>query len=68
MMLIYQRTHSASHSPRDQQAARQHCLIQQQWLPTFMVDVSGAGDYLVQLIVNDGTVDSAPDTVTISAP
>ena len=32
--------------------------------PTFDVDV--AGTYMVQLIVNDGTVDSAPDTVTIS--
>ena len=32
--------------------------------PTFDVDV--AGTYTVQLIVNDGTVDSAPDTVTIS--
>ncbi|UCD81362.1 MAG: fibronectin type III domain-containing protein, partial [Desulfobacterales bacterium] len=32
--------------------------------PTFEVDV--AGTYAVQLIVNDGTVDSAPDTVTIS--
>ncbi len=32
--------------------------------PTFDVDV--AGSYTVQLIVNDGTVNSAPDTVTIS--
>ena len=32
--------------------------------PSFTIDVSG--DYVVQLIVNDGTVDSAPDTVTIS--
>ena len=32
--------------------------------PTFDVDV--AGTYTVQLIVNDGTVNSAPDTVTIS--
>ena len=32
--------------------------------PTFVVDV--AGSYMVQLIVNDGTVNSAPDTVTIS--
>ena len=32
--------------------------------PTFDVDV--AGFYTVQLIVNDGTVDSTPDTVTIS--
>jgi mono/diheme cytochrome c family protein len=33
--------------------------------PTFVADV--AGDYMVQLIVNDGTDDSAPDTVTITA-
>jgi len=32
--------------------------------PVFDVDV--AGSYTVQLIVNDGTVTSAPDTVTIS--
>ncbi|MFO7558386.1 MAG: PKD domain-containing protein [Desulfobacterales bacterium] len=32
--------------------------------PSFTIDVSG--DYTIQLIVNDGTVDSAPDTVTIS--
>ncbi len=32
--------------------------------PTFLIDV--AGDYVVALIVNDGAVDSAPDTVTIS--
>ena len=32
--------------------------------PTFTVDKSGT--YVAQLIVNDGTVDSAPDTVTIS--
>ncbi len=32
-------------------------------MPTFTVDV--AGTYVVQLIVNDGTVDSAPDTVVI---
>jgi hypothetical protein len=31
--------------------------------PTFFVDVFGT--YVLQLIVNDGTVDSAPDTVTI---
>ncbi len=31
--------------------------------PTFMPDLDG--DYIVQLIVNDGTVDSAADTVTI---
>ena len=29
-------------------------------------DVDAAGTYTVQLIVNDGTVNSAPDTVTIS--
>ena len=32
--------------------------------PSFLLDVSG--DYTAQLIVNDGTVDSAPDTVTVS--
>jgi len=32
--------------------------------PTFVPDVPGS--YTVQLIVNDGTVDSAPSTVTIS--
>ncbi len=32
--------------------------------PTFAIDVSG--EYVAQLIVNDGTVNSAPDTVTIS--
>jgi len=32
--------------------------------PTFVVDVSG--NYVVQLIVNDGTVDSLPDSVSIS--
>ena len=32
--------------------------------PTFVVDV--AGSYVVQLLVNDGTVTSQPDTVTIS--
>ena len=32
--------------------------------PTFMADK--AGDYLVRLIVNDGTVNSAPATVTIT--
>jgi len=32
--------------------------------PTFVVDV--AGTYVAQLIVSDGAVDSAPDTVTIS--
>ena len=32
--------------------------------PTFVVDV--AGSYIVQLIVNDGTTDSQPDTVIIS--
>jgi hypothetical protein len=35
--------------------------------PTFVVDVSGEGvAYVAQLIVNDGTVDGQPDTVTIS--
>ena len=34
--------------------------------PDFDIDVSG--HYLVQLIVNDGMVDSLADTVTISAP
>jgi hypothetical protein len=33
-------------------------------MPTFVVDLPGT--YVVQLIVNDGTVNSAPDTVTIS--
>ena len=33
-------------------------------LPTFVADV--AGTYIVQLIVNDGAVDSDPDTVVIS--
>ena len=32
--------------------------------PTFTPDLKG--DYVVQLIVNDGTVDSAPDTVTVT--
>lgn len=32
--------------------------------PTFVPDKDG--DYVIQLIVNDGTADSAPDTVTIS--
>jgi cytochrome oxidase Cu insertion factor (SCO1/SenC/PrrC family) len=32
--------------------------------PSFTVD--RPGDYLVQLLVNDGLVDSAPDTVTVS--
>lgn len=32
--------------------------------PTFVVDVFG--DYVIQLIVNDGTVNSGPDTVVIS--
>jgi hypothetical protein len=32
--------------------------------PSFVVDLFG--DYVVQLIVNDGTVNSAPDTITIS--
>jgi predicted aspartyl protease len=33
--------------------------------PRFTADV--AGDYIVELVVNDGTVDSAPDTVTVIA-
>ena len=33
--------------------------------PTFVADK--AGQYVVQLIVNDGTVNSTPDTVTIAA-
>jgi hypothetical protein len=33
--------------------------------PTFTVDLV-TGDYVVQLIVNDGTVNSVPDSVTIS--
>lgn len=33
-------------------------------MPTFVADVSGS--YEIQLIVNDGSVDSAPDTVTIT--
>jgi len=31
--------------------------------PTFIADI--AGDYVAQLVVNDGVVDSAPDTVMI---
>jgi len=34
-------------------------------MPTFVSDV--AGDYVAQLIVNDGFIDSAPDTVRITA-
>lgn len=34
-------------------------------MPNFVADV--AGQYVGQLIVNDGTVNSAPDTVTITA-
>ncbi len=34
--------------------------------PTFTPDL--AGTYVVQLIVNDGTIDSDPDTVTITVP
>ena len=34
-------------------------------MPTFTVDRDG--DYIAQLIVNDGTVDSAPATVTITS-
>jgi hypothetical protein len=33
--------------------------------PTFIIDI--AGSYTAQLIVNDGTVDSAPDNVIITA-
>ena len=33
--------------------------------PTFTPDLDGS--YVVQLIVNDGTVDSTPDTVTVTA-
>lgn len=33
--------------------------------PTFTPDVEG--DFIAQLIVNDGTVDSAPDSVTVTA-
>ena len=33
--------------------------------PTFLRDVPG--EYIVQLIVNDGTSDSDPDEVTITA-
>ena len=32
--------------------------------PSFTIDV--LGDYVAQLIVNDGTVDSTPDTVSVS--
>ena len=34
--------------------------------PTFQVDGSPSDAYVAQLIVNDGTVDSPPDTVTIT--
>ncbi len=34
--------------------------------PTFTPDA--AGDYVIRLIVNDGTVDSAPASVTVTAP
>ena len=34
-------------------------------MPTFEADE--AGEYVVQLIVNDGTVDSEPDTVTVNS-
>src|SRR4029434_10449689 len=33
-------------------------------MPTFVADL--AGQYIVQLIVNDGTVNSAPDTAVIN--
>ena len=48
-------------------ARRQHgnaCLIRLAVTPTFTVDRPGS--YAVQLIVNDGAVDSAPDTVAIT--
>lgn len=32
--------------------------------PTFVPDI--AGDYVIQLVVNDGTVDSSPSSVTVS--
>ena len=32
--------------------------------PTFVMDLSG--DYVMQLIVNDGTVDSSPDTMVVT--
>ena len=35
-------------------------------MPSFVVDLPGA--YVVQLVVNDGTTDSAPDTATIATP
>ena len=35
-------------------------------MPTFVIDLPGT--YVVQLIVNDGTVSSAPDTVSITHP
>ncbi len=34
-------------------------------MPSFTADV--AGDYIVELVVNDGTEDSAPDSVTVTA-
>ncbi len=34
--------------------------------PTPSFDVARPGTYVIQLIVNDGTVDSAPDTVTVT--
>ena len=34
--------------------------------PTFILDLPG--DYVVELIVNDGTVGSAVDSVTITSP
>jgi len=34
-------------------------------MPTFVADM--AGDYVVQFIVNDGIVDSAPDSVVVTA-
>jgi hypothetical protein len=35
--------------------------------PTFLPDLTG-GEYVLQLIVNDGALNSAPDTVLITAP
>lgn len=35
--------------------------------PTFLPDLTG-GDYVLQLIVNDGDLNSVPDTVVITAP
>ena len=45
-------------------AARRRSRIPPRSIRRFLADKSGT--YVVQLIVNDGTVNSAPDTVTIS--